>query len=108
MHRRTDDLPKALKREIRDLGGVLHERLLAAELAKLDAEFARWRAGEFDAIELSTLIHKFHEGPPRKLWIQFNTNDVRQLGSYLQNALAEGTMRVDEFSEEALWFLGSN
>jgi hypothetical protein len=106
MHRRTDDLPKALKREIRDLGGVLHERLLAAELAKLDAEFARWRAGELDAIDLSTLIHRFHEGPPRKLWIQFNTNDVGDLGWYLSKALADGTMRVDEFSVEALDFLG--
>ena len=106
MHRRTDNLPKALKREIRDLGGVLHERLLAAELGKLEVEFARWRAGELDAIELSTLIHKFHEGPPRKLWLQFNTNDVRELGWYLSKALAEGTMRVEEFSEEALAFLG--
>lgn len=106
MHRRTDNLPKALKREIRDLGGVLHERLLATELAKLDAEFARWRAGELDAIELSTLIHKFHEGPPRKLWLQFNTNDVRELGWYLSKGLADGTMRVEEFSEEALAFLG--
>lgn len=107
MHRRTDDLPKALKREIRDLGGVLHERLLGAELAKLEAEFARWRAGEIDAVELSTLIHKFHEGPPRTLWIMFNTHDVRVLGYHLGEAIKEGTMRVDEFSEEALRFLGS-
>ena len=106
MHRRTDDLPKALKREIRDLGGVLHERLLAAELAKLDAEFARWRAGELDAIELSTLIHKFHEGPPRRLWIMFNTNDVRVLGYHLAEAIKDGTMRLEEFSAEALDFLG--
>jgi hypothetical protein len=107
MDRRTDDLPKALKREIRQLAGVLHERLLAAELAKLEVEFARWRAGELDAIELSTLIHKFHEGPPRKLWIQFNTNHVPMLGWHLKNALAEGVMRPEEFSVEALEFLGS-
>lgn len=100
-------MPKALKREIRDLGGVLHERLLGAELAKLEAEFARWRAGELDAIELSTLIHKFHEGPPRTLWIMFNTHDVRVLGYHLGEAIKEGTMRVEEFSEEALRFLGS-
>lgn len=106
MQRRTDDLPKALKREIQELGGVLHERLLAVELRKLDAEFARWRTGELDAIELSTLIHKFHEGPPRKLWLRFNTNDVGELGWDLSRALADGTMRVEEFSVEALAFLG--
>jgi hypothetical protein len=106
MQRRTGDLPKALKREIQELGGVLHERLLAVELRKLDAEFARWRTGELDAIELSTLIHKFHEGPPRKLWLRFNTNDVGELGWDLSRALADGTMRVEEFSVEALAFLG--
>lgn len=53
MHsRRTDDLPKALKREIRQMAGVLHERLLAAELRTLDAEFARWKEGAIDAVEL--------------------------------------------------------
>lgn len=104
--RRTDDLPKALKREIRDLAGVLHERLLAAELRKLEAEFARWREGALDAIELSTLIHRFHEGPPRQLWLQFNTNNVKVLSVHLKEGLEEGVMRAEEFSEEALRFLG--
>ena len=44
--------------------------------------------------------------PPRRLWIQFNTNNVQVLGYHLTEALADGTMRVDEFSEEALAFLG--
>lgn len=89
------------------MAGVLHERLLAAELRTLDAEFARWKEGAIDAVELSTLIHKFHEGPPRQLWMQFNTNHVPILGYHLKNALAEGVMRPEEFSVEALEFLGS-
>jgi len=105
MTKRYDDLPKALKREIRELAGVVHERLLAAELRKLDGEFARWRTGEMDAFELSTLVHKFHEGPPRELWLKFNTHDVRELGWWVSAALADRTMREDEVSVEVRQFL---
>jgi len=105
MTKRYDDLPKALKREIRELAGVAHERLLAVELRKLDGAFARWRAGEMDAFELSALVHKFHEGPPRELWLRFNTNDVRVLGWIVSEALADRTMREDEVSVELRQFL---
>ncbi len=101
----THDLPKAMKREIRQLGAVVHERLLAAELRKLDAEFARWRSGEIDAFELGSLIHRFHEGPPRQLWLSFNTHHVGALSHHLTEALAEGTLRPEEVSEETLAFL---
>jgi len=106
MIERYDDLPKALKREIRELAGVVHERLLAVELRKLDAEFARWRAGEIDAFELSALIHKFHEGPPRELWLRFNTNHVRTLSWHISEALADGTLRAEEVSAEVKQILG--
>jgi len=106
MTTRYDDLPKALKREIRELAGVVHERWLALELGKLEGEFARWRAGELDAIELSALIHKFHEGPPRALWLMFNTNHVATLSLRLREALEDGTLRAEEVSEEVRVFLG--
>ena len=105
MTKRYDDLPKALKREIRQLAGVVHERLLAMELRKLDAEFARWRLGEIDALELSALVHKFHEGPPRELWLKFNTNDVRILSWFVTEALADRMIREDEVSAEVRQFL---
>ena len=46
---RFEQLPKGIKREIRQLAGVMHERLLAEELRKLEGEFARWRRKELDA-----------------------------------------------------------
>src|SRR5436190_23379630 len=87
---RTDLLPKAVKREVRQLAGVVHERLLALELRKLDGEFARWRLGELDAFDLSAEIHKFHEGMPRRLWIAFNTNQVAILVFRVKEGLTEG------------------
>ena len=105
MTTRYDDLPKALKREIRELAGVVHERLLALELRKLDGEFERWRLGELDAFELSALVHKFHEGPPRELWLRFNTNHVGVLGFQLKEAWADGTLRAEELSVELRGFL---
>jgi hypothetical protein len=61
------DLTKAQLRRLRDLGVVAHERDLTKELATLDAEFRRWRAGEIDAFDLADAIHRFHDGPARKL-----------------------------------------
>ena len=105
MTKRYDDLPKALKREIRELAGVVHERLLAAELRKLDGEFARWRTGEMDAFELSALVHKFHEGPPREFWIAFNTNQIPALLHRVAEGRDEGILPEAEISEDLLAFL---
>jgi hypothetical protein len=103
--KRTDALPKAVKKEIRQLAGVVHERLLAAELAKLDGQFARWRGGEWDAFALAVEVHRFHEGAPRKLWLAFNTHDLRELSVLLRGALVDGTLRLEEATGEVLAFL---
>jgi hypothetical protein len=63
---------KANKRKLRQLAGVAHERELAAELAKLEAEFARWRRGEIDPFELSDRIHRFHDGVTRDLYVLYS------------------------------------
>jgi hypothetical protein len=41
-------LTKGQRRAIAELAGIAHERELSAELAKLEADFERWRAGEID------------------------------------------------------------
>jgi hypothetical protein len=79
--------------------------LLAVELRKLDGEFARWRAGEMDAFELSAVVHKFHEGPPRALWIGFNTNQVPTLLLRVIEGRNAGILPEAEISEDLLAFL---
>ena len=58
---------KAIRRRLRELAGQAYARELGAELAKLEADFARWRSGEIDPFELSDRIHRFHDGKSREL-----------------------------------------
>lgn len=93
---------KELKHEIRRLAALAHERLLAAELTRLEERFVEWRAGGIDTFELSSLVHRFHEGQVRQLWITFNTNSILTLEVLVGEALQDGTLLAEECSAEAL------
>ena len=47
------ELSKSLRQELRAVLGIGYERLLTAELQKLDQQFAAWKSGEIDAFELN-------------------------------------------------------
>ena len=104
---RFEQLPKGIKKEIRQLAGVMHERLLAEELRKLEGEFARWRRKELDAFELAGAIHRFHEGPPRRLLNAFNTNHIEVLIFKVREGLEKGLLREEEISEEVIALLAA-
>jgi len=99
---RPDELPEAMRGEVRALAELVHERLLAEELAKLDADFGRWRKRELNSFELESAIHRFQEGLPRQLWLRFNTNQMRVLLQRVEEGLASGVLREAELSEELL------
>jgi hypothetical protein len=94
-------MSKAVEKEIQQLAGMVHERRLAAELRKLDDAFARWRRTQIDAFDLAAEIHRFHEGPPRQLWIQFNTNRIPILALHVAEALEDGTLSDWEMTDAA-------
>ncbi len=62
---------KATRRKLRELAGVAYQRELASELAKVEMDFARWRAGEISPFELSDRIHRFHDGASRDLYVAY-------------------------------------
>ncbi len=62
---------KAERRQLRELAGLAGDRELGAELARLEASFAEWRAGRISPYELSDRIHKFHQGPARDLYVLY-------------------------------------
>lgn len=70
------EVTESQRRRLRELSGIAHERDLSTELAKLEADFRRWRAGELDAHELSNLIHRFHQGPARQLFSKYDHSNL--------------------------------
>lgn len=69
-------LTKQQKRVLRELSGEAYSAELAAELQTLSAEFDRWRAGEIEPHDVAAAIHRFHEGPSRRLFQFYNSRDL--------------------------------
>jgi len=56
---------KRLKRELRELAAVAHEREFVIQLAELENAFKDWRAGRLGPFELGEKVHRFHDEPSR-------------------------------------------
>ena len=67
-----DQIPKHIRRAIRELAGRAYDAELSQELATLEGEFTRWRRGEITAFDLSEAIHRFHDGPARELYLTYS------------------------------------
>jgi hypothetical protein len=97
------DLTKTQRRRIRELAGLAHERELSAELAKVEAAFKRWRAGELDAFELSEAIHEFHQGPSRELYSLY---EPAHLDVVVAGAIHRGVISPEEAGGDIMEALG--
>lgn len=93
----VENLTKAQRRKLRKLGGLAYERELAQELARLEAEFTRWRAGHMDAFDLSDAIHKFHQGPARDLFSRYGNSKPDRSVAW---AIHRGLVSNDEAGED--------
>ena len=96
------EFTKAQRRRLRELGAIAHERDLSAELSKLETEFGRWRAGEIDAHELSDHIHRFHQGPARKLFLEY---DHSNLDFAVAHAIHRGLITEEEAGADVIEML---
>jgi hypothetical protein len=99
------DLTKSQRRRLAELAGLAYQRDLDAELAKLEAEFQKWRAGELSGHDLSDLIHAFHQGPSRDL---FKAYDHRFREFAVANAIRRGVLTETEVGPEILALLAPN
>jgi len=97
------EFTKAQRGRLRELCGLAYERDLAAELARVEAAFRRWRANEVDAFELSDLIHQFHEGPSRRLFVKYSQPDLPMA---VASAIHRGVLGEGEVGAEILELLG--
>jgi len=99
------DLTKSQRRRLAELAGLAYQRDLDAELAKLEAEFQKWRAGELSGHDLSDLIHAFHQGPSREL---FKAYDHRFREFAVASAIRRGVLSETEVGPEILALLAPN
>jgi hypothetical protein len=91
--------PKRIKRLLRELAAKAHEEELRRALIPLANAFDRWSRGEADSFELSDLIHGFHQGPARDLFVRYTTRPPDSAVAY---AIATGIIDRREVPEELL------
>ncbi len=91
------EISKKVKKELRGLAGTAYERELNIELEKLLKRFGDWKADKIDCFELSDMIHKFHDGPNRQLFVHYNTISP---SITVAHALNNGILKQDEVQEE--------
>jgi len=70
------DIPKRVKRLLREYAAVAHEEELRRALLPLAEALKRWEHGSLDSGELSDLIHRFHQGPARELFLRYNASNL--------------------------------
>jgi hypothetical protein len=62
---------KRIRRLAREYAGRAHELELRQALAPLADAFRGWERGELDSFGISNLIHRFHQGPAREIYLQY-------------------------------------
>ena len=70
------DIPKRVKRLLREYASAAHEEELRRALLPLAEAFKRWEHGGLGSGELSDLIHRFHQGPARELFLRYNASNL--------------------------------
>ena len=90
---------KRIKRLLREFAAKAHEEELRRALAPLANAFERWARGEADSIALSDLIHEFHQGPSRDLFVRYTRRPHDAAVAY---AIAKGIVNRQEVPEDLL------
>ncbi|MFI5181924.1 MAG: hypothetical protein ACHQPI_11070 [Thermoanaerobaculia bacterium] len=94
---------KRIKRSLRELSERAYAEVLSRELAKLQESFQSWRAGELSPFDLGEEIHRFHQGPNRKLYIYYTSSSHHE--SDVAEAIIEGLIPESAVPEEVRRYL---
>jgi len=66
------ELPKGLKRKLREQSMLAHEEELRRALGPLAERFEQWRQGRVSSGELALVIHDWDRGPQKELFKKYN------------------------------------
>lgn len=94
-----DEPSKRIKRLLREFAAKAHEEELRRALTPLANAFERWARREIDSFELSGLVHAFHQGPSRDLFVRYTR---RPHDPAVASAIATGIIDRQEVSEDLL------
>jgi hypothetical protein len=87
-----DQIPKPIKRSLRQLADRAYEVELGRELTTLEGEFARWHRGELSPFDVAEAIHRFHQGPARDLYVSYTSRHPKAAVAYaIQNGILDRT-----------------
>ncbi len=93
------DIPKRIKRLLRELAAEAHDEELRRALAPLAEAFKRWEQRELDSGELTQQLHEFHQGPARDLYLRYNTS---HLGPPVAYAIVAGILDREAIPADVL------
>lgn len=93
------ETPKRIKHLLCEYAAAAHEEELRRALLPVAEAFKRWEGEELDSGELSEIIHKFHQGPARDLWVRYNTTHLEMPVAF---AITTGLLRRDTIPAELL------
>ena len=93
------EVPKHIKRQVREWAGIAHDRDLRKALGELRAQFGPWERGEIDSFELNERVHRFHEETSREIWKRYATTHLEPA---VASAVAAGVLHREELPPELL------
>ena len=93
------DTPKRIKRLLREYAAAAHEEELRRALLPISEAFGRWERRELGSGDLSEIIHRFHQGPARELWVRYNAPHLEMVVAF---AITTGVLGRDTIPAELL------
>jgi hypothetical protein len=93
------DVPKRIKRLLREYAGAAHEEELRRALLPVSEAFGQWARRELSSGALSEIIHRFHQGPARELWVRYNASHLEMPVAF---AITTGVLARETIPAELL------
>ncbi len=93
------DTPKRIKRLRREYAATAHKEELRRALLPMAEAFKRWERRELGSGELSEIIHQFHQGPARDLWVRYHAPHLELAVAF---AITTGLLARDTIPGELL------
>jgi hypothetical protein len=98
------DMPKRIKRLLREQAMLAHEEELRRALLPIAAAFEEWKKGGLGSGELRDMIHEYHQGPARRLFSKYNNGPLDAVVAY---AIVSGILDASRVPDELLEYLST-